>query len=428
MRQYLALAFVSLTLLAARTASAGEPVRPESLSQGFVLVVTDAAGQADDLNPIYLASNFNGWNPVDPFRQLERRADGRWAIAVTAPSPDAAMEFKFTQGGWNREELDAEGHKIANRTLPTLDSDTIRDGVPPEIELTAVRFREVATDAGREAYDPSAPLEVTGELKRVQVVGGGGEAASLERDLLVWLPPGYEDAANAGRRYPVLYMFDAQNLFDPPPGIPGEWHVDETLTELIGAGRVEPIIVVGIPHAGTLRISEYLPFDALKWAKPAGRECLDWVVSTVMPKIERDFRVSTRPEDTAIGGSSLGGLMALVAAGDHPDRFGKALIESPSLLSEDGHQVREYAHAVKRWPGKVVVGMGGREASSDSSDADRNKQYRDWAHELDALLADAGLGADRRLLILDEEAHHTESAWAARFPRAVEFLFPAKDE
>lgn len=422
------LALLALPVCLGPAAQAAAPVRPESLPQGFLLVVEDVSRQADEHHPIYLASNFNNWNSADPFRQLARRADGRWEIAVTAPDPGAAMEFKFTMGGWNREELDAEGRKIANRTLPELEAADLAPGQVPVFELTVPRFREVATDAALDVYDPNAPLDATGDVRRLQVVGGGGEAASLERDLLVWLPPGYDDPDNAARRYPVLYLFDAQNLYDQPPGIPGEWRVDETLTELIGGGRVEPIIVVGVPHAGGLRISEYLPFDALDWAEPAGDECIDWVLSTVMPRVERAFRVSTAPGNTAIGGSSLGGLMAMVAATRHPDRFGKALIESPSLLTDDGHQVRDYARDVERWPARVVVGMGGREASADASDNDRNRQYTDWARELDADLEHAGLGPDRRLLVFDPDAFHTESAWAARFPRAVEFLFPARDD
>ena len=394
------------------------PVASESLPQGFVLLVRDESGAAGPDRPLHLACNFNAWNPADPEWRLAPQPDGRWRLHITAPSPDDRMEFKFTLGGWDREELDAAGGVIANRTLPAVEPPPGAE--PPVIELSIPRFREAS--APPPPYDPLDPAHVTGDLRTLAVTGGGGEAASLTRDLLIWLPPGYDEPANRDRAYPVLYLFDGQNLFNPAPGVAGEWHVDETLTRLVEEGRVEPLIVVGIPHAGTMRISEYLPMGPIPGVRPAGRACMAWVLGTVMPAVEAAFRVSTDPADTGIGGSSLGGLMAMLAATEHADRFGRALIESPSLLLGDGAEVRAHAAGAPRWSERVVVGMGGREAGGD---ARRNAQYTAWARDLDAAIAATGIADDARLLQIDETARHTESAWAQRFGPAVEFLFPA---
>lgn len=403
-------------------------VQPELLPQGFVLVVNDAKRQATPDQPIYFASSINGWNPADPDYVLSPRSDTRWQIVIDRVPANTTIAFKMTMGGWDREELDGSGGPIENRSLPKIDRSKLAPGERPVIEIEVPEFREPVALA--EAVRQSGPyrrLEVTGDVRRLPVRGGAGGAEALSRDLLVWLPPGYDEPENAGRSYPVLYMMDGQNLFEAMPGLPGEWGVDETAQRLVESGEIRPLIIVGVPHAGEHRLTEYLPFGTIQGHTGDGEAFVAWMRHEVMPRVERAFRVRTGPEHTGIGGASLGGAISLFAATRHPDVFGRVLVESLPLLADDGVGARAYLDAVSDWPDRVYVGMGGREVSNNGRDSDRNAMYRAWAEELDTRLKEAGLGEDRRLLRIDAEANHNEPAWAARFPDAVRFLFPAAD-
>jgi predicted alpha/beta superfamily hydrolase len=404
-------------------------VQPELLPQGFVLVVEDVSRTATPDQPIYFASSINGWNPADPDYVLSPRSDTRWQIVIDKIPANTTIAFKVTMGGWDREELDESGSSIENRSLPKIDRSKLAPGERPVIEIKVPQFRIPAplSDVVRQS-GPYRKLEVTGDVRRLAVQGGGGTGAieALTRDLLVWLPPGYHAPENAGRAYPVLYLMDGQNVFEALPGLPGEWGVDETATELIEAGAISPLIIVGLPHAGENRLTEYLPFGSIQGNEAAGPEFVAWMRREVMPRVERAFRVASGPENTGIGGASLGGAISLYAATQHPDVFGRVIVESLPLLPDNGNAARAYLDSVSAWPGKVFIGMGGREVSNNERDAERNAMYRAWAEELDARLAAAGLGADARRLRINADANHNELAWAARFPEAVKFLFPAE--
>jgi len=224
--------------------------------------------------------------------------------------------------------------------------------------------------------------------------------------------------------YPVLYLHDGQNLFEKPAAAPGEWGVDETAMALVTRGAMRPAIIVGIPHSGEGRLSEYLPVEAVEGVKPEGARHVAWLLEEVMPRVERAFRVKTGPESTGIGGSSLGAVISLYAATKHPDRFGLLLAESLPLRTGRVEAWDGFLNGVTAWPRRVYLGMGGSETGADASQTERNKGYVDAVRALDARLQSAGLGADRRLLVIEPGATHTETAWAKRLPAALTFLFP----
>jgi len=409
------------TLLGARVAlaQAAARVSPESLEQGFTIVVEDRSGLGG-VDAVYLGSNLVNWNPADPAMRLRKRADGRWEIAL--PKQTGALEFKFTRGSWETVEVSADLTDLVNRRLALLDPSKLKPGERPTVELAVERWADQRPDAqARRAIDSYHEMRVTGDLRRVQVPGGGG--ISLVRDLLVWLPPGYDDPANRERRYPVLYLQDGQNLFEKHPGIPAEWLVDETATELVKAGEVEALIIVGIPHAGPYRISEYVTQPGLRGQEPHGDDYTRWLIERVMPRVEGAFRVAKGPERTAIGGSSLGGLVALHAATRHPEVFGMVLAESPTLVFDRRPILQEEFGSVQRWPGRVYIGMGGKEVSPDPGSR-LNLDHLHAAKTLNALLR-GKLAEDSLRLVVELDAEHTEEAWACRFPAALKFLFPA---
>src|SRR4051812_7718100 len=147
-----------------------------------------------------------------------------------------------------------------------------------------------------------------------------------QRDILVYLPSGYDDDQ---QRYPVLYMHDGQNLFDEATSYTREWQVDETMEALSRAGY--PAIVVGIPNLGEQRIEEYSPFDDPKHGKGKGQAYLGFIVETLKPLIDQQFRTLPDRLHTGIMGSSMGGLISLYAFFQHHEIFGFAGVMSPSL-------------------------------------------------------------------------------------------------
>jgi len=235
----------------------------------------------------------------------------------------------------------------------------------------------------------------------------------------VWLPPGYDQRAGAG--YPVLYLNDGQNLFDPATAFAGvHWRVGETATQLIAENRIRPLIIVGIDNTGKRRVREYIPYKSRdpRVLHPRGACYPEFLQGEVMPLIEQRYRILTGPENTGLGGSSLGGLITLYTILAAPGIFGQALIESPSLYVADRKIMRQ-SRGFRNWPGRVYVGIGTREVGGAEKDARTVEDVR----ELATILREAGLDEKHVRVRIEEGAPHSELAWAERFPEALEFLY-----
>ncbi len=241
------------------------------------------------------------------------------------------------------------------------------------------------------------------------------------RYLRVWLPPGYDDPANIGRRYPVLYLNDGQNLFEAASSFTHvEWQVDETADKLIREGATPPMIIVGLDNAGRDRIREYMPHRSLHpiTLRAQGNRYPKFLIQEVMPFVARNYRVATGPENTGLGGSSLGALVALYTASVRPGVFGRLLLESPSLWASSRQAIKE-SRKVQCWPERVFLGVGTAEAGRK----DRDQSVVDDVRELAGILRHRGLDEKRLRLVIEDGATHHESAWARRFPEALTFLF-----
>ena len=244
------------------------------------------------------------------------------------------------------------------------------------------------------------------------------------RMLRVWLPPGYDDPVNLLRYYPVLYLNDGQNLFDRATAYSGvEWQVDETADRLIREKLIPPMIIVGIDNAQKDRPKEYLSYRSLNppQLRPQGKRYPDLLINEVMPFLYERYRIGRGPENTGLGGSSLGAVIALYTAMDRPGIFGRLLLESPSLFISN-RQLLKQSLAVRQWPERIFLAIGTRESGRE----DRDQEIVDDVRELEGILRRAGLAEERIVVKIDEGATHGEGDWARRFPEALKFLFEAK--
>jgi enterochelin esterase-like enzyme len=237
------------------------------------------------------------------------------------------------------------------------------------------------------------------------------------RMLRVWLPPGYKSPDQRSERYPVMYLNDGQDLFDVCTSIfnAQEWRVDESATALIQSGKIPALIIVGVDNAGKSdRPKEYLPFPDVTLKPPVlrvrGKDYPKFLLDEVMPFINREYRTDPNPAKTGLGGSSYGAGIALYTVMKHPGRFGKLLLESPSLYAHDNYLLHE-ADRVTRWPDKVFIGVGSISEPVDD------------VHRLRDTLQRQGLGIQRLSVIEQPGAAHNEEAWAQRFARALQFLY-----
>jgi predicted alpha/beta superfamily hydrolase len=242
----------------------------------------------------------------------------------------------------------------------------------------------------------------------------------VSRRVTVWLPPGARGRTAA--RHSVLYLNDGQNLFDPARAFAGHtWRIAETTARLIRRPAIPPLIIVGIDHGGEQRGREFLPVEDERnpgTSQPLGREYVEFVTREVMPEIARNYPIAPGATNTGIGGSSYGAVAALNAVLLKPGVFGRLLLESPSLYVGDEYMLRK-ARADRRWPSRVYLGVG----TAETSRHDWNEETVANVKKLEAILRRAGLGFRRLKVVVEEGATHSEGAWAARLPAALEFLF-----
>ena len=269
------------------------------------------------------------------------------------------------------------------------------------------------------ALHPHAPT-VVGDLRVLPRVAS--PELGNRRDLLVCLPPSY---ATGERRYPVLYMQDGQNLFDAATSFSGEWRVDETMEALAAEGR--EAIVVGVPNAGSERLDEYSPWRESDRGGGRGDAYVRFLVETVRPLVDAEFRTRREPRATGVLGSSLGGLITLYAFFSRPDVFGLAGALSPAVLFAGGAML-DFLARQPRVGGRIYLDTGTREGGFTPLDRFfgglfASRPYVRGVRRARRLLEKKGYRAGEDLLYLEEPgALHHEAAWSRRLPAALRFL------
>ena len=259
-----------------------------------------------------------------------------------------------------------------------------------------------------EATTPSGRPSTAGATVRIFTPPLRMPGMRAPRRLRVYLPPSY---AQGDARYPVLYMFDGQNLFDDATSYVGEWGVDEAMDALARDSGFEAI-VVGIDHGGAARIHELIPYWNLRFLPNQGAGFVDDVVHAIKPFVDANYRTRPGRDDTAILGSSLGGLSADYAIHAHPGVFGKAGVFSPSYWVSD--EALEKARKAPLPEGsRVYLFMGGKEGVESVAKVE----------EMAATLRAHSTTRDAVEVRIEPGAEHNEAAWRREFPRAVRWLF-----
>ena len=281
-----------------------------------------------------------------------------------------------------------------------------------------------AAQAGGARGDGARRGGVTGVVKSLGTVGSKYVAA---RRVDVWLPPGYD--AGRRRRYPVLYMHDGQNLFDPQTSYIGvDWGVDEAMTRLIAGGKVREAVVVGVWNTPQ-RVAEYMPQKALAGldpsrademfrpalSEPLADNYLKFLVTELKPLVDARFRTLPGREDTLIMGSSMGGLISLYALSEYPKVFGGAGCVSTHWPAAGGAAV-EYFRTRLPDPAthKIYFDYG-----TETLDA----HYEPFQKRVDAMMEAAGYREGKNWVTKKFPGdEHSERAWRRRVHVPLEFL------
>ncbi|MCU0647337.1 MAG: alpha/beta hydrolase-fold protein [Gemmatimonadaceae bacterium] len=236
-------------------------------------------------------------------------------------------------------------------------------------------------------------------------------------DVVVCLPPGYHD--DHGRRYPVLYLHDGQNVFHDFPRSPFgvQWGIDTTMRQLVHDGMIHPVILVGIGNAGRDRIDEYTPTrDARHDAGGKADRYARMLIEEIKPFIDARYRTLSDPSNTGVGGSSLGGLLSLYLGITHPNVFGKVAVLSPSVWWDDRWIVRRLLDRPVHPPHmRIWLDVGTQEPRMVKS-----------VQLLNRTLLRAGWRPGFDLVYHEAEGHgHNEAAWGERASMFLVYLYSA---
>ena len=283
---------------------------------------------------------------------------------------------------------------------------------------------------------PVLAREQTGRFLEYEHVAAAGLP---EQRLTIWLPPGYD---RGNRRYPVLYMHDGHNLFDPAKSNFNKvWAADKAMLAVMKSGKVAPHIIVGVWAPGRDRYRQYLPqslyqastgtpraaMDAMTGGPVLSEAYLDWLAGPLKQWVDASFRTRPGRDDTAIMGSSMGGLMSCYALLERPQTYGRAGCVSSHWPAADPRAVGEAnPELIALWDGWFAARLGqpdGRRVWMDHGTATLDAFYAPYQQAIDARMAASGWqrGRDWESKVY-EGAEHEENAWARRLPEVFGWL------
>lgn len=353
------------------------------------LIISQLGVDLPDSAKIYVAGNFNQWNPKNEKYILQKQSDG--SFSVNLPLSTADFEFKFTLGSWESVETDEQGNDIGNRIIPKSEKEAI------------VQIRK---------FKKSEKQKHSTASENVKILAENFDMPQLNRKRRIWiyLPPDYQ--TNKKKRYPVLYVQDGQNVFDESTSYAGEWGIDKTLNHLFAENNANAVIVVGIDNGSNLRMDEYSPWKHPKYGGGEGYQYIKFITETLKPYIDKKFRTLKERENTGILGSSMGGLISFYAGIKYPKVFGKVGVFSPSFWISK--EVFKMAETYKmRFSSKFYFIAGEQEGANVVNDTQRMAE----------ILKSKGLTDNQLKCIIHPDGKHSEWYWRREFAEAYRFLF-----
>lgn len=336
---------------------------------------------------IFVAGSFNDWNPSATAYLLRQKEK---PLTIDLYPPKGKIAFKFTRGNWSKVESKTDGGFVPNREVSY-------EGSLQILHLTIESWEDMSKKPVSQATNNQV---ITKDFFMPQL--------GRERRVWIYLPPDYE---HSGKSYPVLYLQDGQNIFDPATSFAGEWAVDETLNRLHAQG--DPgAIVVAVGNGGTGRMDEYSPWTNPRFGGGLGDEYAEFIVETLKPHIDHHYRTLSDPANTAIMGSSMGGLISLYSAIEFQQVFGKVGVFSPSFwFSKECYQ--HVQRTGRKNDLKVYLLAGQLEGSKVV--ADTKKMYQ--------TLLKTGFPVASLQLVIQEDGKHQEWFWSREFEKAYRWLF-----
>lgn len=342
---------------------------------------------------LYVAGSFNNWNPKNAPHALTKNADGSYQL-ILPPGLDN-FEYKFTRGSWETVETDAANKAVENRAYTASGGKIVTHDISNWQDLAG-----------------GAPVKQHTLTPNVTVLADSFLMPQLNRKRRVWvyLP---NDYATSHRRYPVLYLHDGQNVFDEFTGFSGEWGVDETLRQLQLAGQDAGCIVVAVDHGGANRLDELSPWRNAKYGGGQGDAYLEFMVQTLKPYIDAQYRTLKSRQHTGIAGSSMGGLISLYAGLKYPQVFSKVGVFSPAFWFAQDSLFRYMQQARLRQLMRFyfVAGMQEGETMVPLMAAMRDS------------LKNSGVKASNISYRAVADGKHAEWFWRREFPAAYQWLY-----
>jgi len=356
----------------------------------MVRPIIELTTPVEDDRPIYLVGNFNNWEISEKEYQLEKKGDNLYCFHFNEDQELTwPLEYKFVKENWEGVEADIHGGGVQNRVLKNK-IPIIKNHVPRWF---------IGGKAFKEEFLPHR-IKIAEDFVLPQL--------NRTRRLWALLP---HDYYTSQKRYPVVYLQDGQNLFNPN-GTFGNWAIDERLAVLAETNQHE-YIIIAVDHAGKERISEYSPYNTHIISKSNGRKYVQFISQTLKPFIDDQFRTMPGRNHTCIGGSSLGGLISIYAGLIYPAIFGRLMIFSPSLWLSP----KIYFDAIdfgKLQDTKVYLYGGNKESKTMVDNLGRlNKAFQ---------TADEHVKFEVKMSI-DKFGEHSESYWGREFPKAIKWLF-----
>ncbi len=346
---------------------------------------------------IYISGDFEGWTGGQESYKLNK-TDNAYSITLTEQSNN--INFKFTQGSWDSVERDLKGKQIENR-------------------IYAFEKKNDTVNIKISSWDKSDSAQLSTLSDNVFVLSDNFEMTQLNRKRRIWmyLPPNYKTSSES---FPVIYMHDGQNLFDNNTSYSGEWAVDETLNKLFRDNN-SSFIVVGIDNGGEKRLDEYSPWKNNNYGGGEGDAYLEFIVETLKPYIDSHYKTLTDKENTAIIGSSMGGLISHYAGLKYSDVFGKVGVFSPAFWFSP--EVNEFSKAQSNIQDSKMYFLAGGKEGDNTGYEEISQTVIDMNSMIDTLKEQDFPSENIKSKVVPE-GKHNEELWRNNFEEAILWLFP----